>query len=148
MLQLLALCGGLLQQAGLPACSRYEQVHSGCAPTAGPPTFCGNATKMFTGATLLPNGTVVNGKRFHWEITAVSELLISSGDPVVGCARACEQAPDCVGFALEPPSAGLTHCFTVNSTVYTLTRLANCPSYSYLLRTASFGSFSFEPISG
>jgi hypothetical protein len=43
--------------AGDPACSRYRQVHSGCAPTAGPPTYCGKALKLWDGATLLPNGS-------------------------------------------------------------------------------------------
>ena len=113
-----------------PACSSYTQVHTGCAPTGGPPTFCGTAVQLYDGATALPNGTVVNGKRFNWEISMIAKLTIAAGDPVVSCARACEQEPACVGFALEPSSA-TTACFTVNSTRYTLTRLAHCPSYGY-----------------
>jgi hypothetical protein len=123
----------LLHAAALASpCSHYDQVHSGCAPPVGPPTYCGTATKLYGGATALPNGTVVNGKRFHWEVTLVSKMLISMGDPVVTCARVCAQEPACVGFALEVSSSVSQHtCFTVNSTEYTLTRLSDCPSYSY-----------------
>ena len=113
-----------------PSCARYEQVHSGCATAPGPPTYCGKATKLYDGATVLANGTVINGKRFHWETSLIAQLPITAGDPVVSCARACGAEPACAGFALEPSSAATT-CFTVNSTSYTLTRLAHTPSYGY-----------------
>ena len=78
---------------------------------------------------MLPTHAVDPG--FDWEATLLEKLPMSAGDPVVGCARVCEQEPDCVGFALEP-SAAATTCFTVNSTRYAVTRLADCPSYEYI----------------
>ena len=68
----------------------------------------------------LPTHAVDPG--FDWEATLLEKLPMSAGDPVVGCARVCEQEPDCVGFALEP-SAAATTCFTVNSTRYAVTQL-------------------------
>ena len=78
-------------QAVVPrACSRYTQIYSGCAPTSGPQTHCGNVTKLYNSATVLPNGTVAIGKRFHWETRQLSKLAIAVDDPVSSCARACE----------------------------------------------------------
>ena len=128
MLRLLLLPAAL-QEGVPPTCSRYTQVYTGCAPTPGTQTYCGNVTELYGGATVCPNGTVVIGKRFHWETSQISKLPITAGDPVATCARVCEQESTCAGFAIEASTPAT--CVTVNSTRYTLTRLANCPSYQY-----------------
>ena len=108
-------------------CSRYEQVHTGCAAIpGGPASFCGNATLLFDGATALPNGTIVNGKRFAWGSTAISKVPVPEDHPIVFCARQCRQDPTCVGFALQHGTfggAGKVTCYTVNSLRYTYTVL-------------------------
>jgi hypothetical protein len=120
------------QQSAAPPCRRYTQLHSGCKaiPGGGPPTFCGNASLMYDGATLLPNGTVVNGKRFDWGSTAITKVLVPLTSPVASCARECEQSPGCVGFALQNGTGKMT-CFPVNNLRYTITVLVQCPSYAY-----------------
>ena len=129
---------GSALSAGTASCSRYDLVHSGCTAVPGPPTFCGgNASQLYDGATILPNGTHINGKRFAWESTSITKRLVSVGEPMVDCARLCAQQGTCVGFAMEcspncqAKSKTSATCYTVNSLKLTLTVLVGCPSYKY-----------------